>query len=110
MDQKLINNNDRFMEVDGRNGTRVFKLMRIVSMDDLSFLTTGQSLALKVNVDDQAEMKHLSTYPLGDDEGKIAVINQTFAHFNFLQLEIIADNELLSADQNFNLALDYDLI
>jgi hypothetical protein len=108
MEQKLLNNNDRIFRVNGQEG-KTFKVVRIASMDDLSLLTNGQSLALKINVDDVAESQLLSHFQFADSEGKVAIIEKTFDNFKFLQLEIFADNPLLSADLNFNLVMDYEL-
>lgn len=110
MERNILNNNQPSFTIKGGNGTRKVTLKSIESADDASFLTYDQSLVLKVSKDGEHVIKDfISHFPINDPDAKIAELNQSFSDFNELIIAIHAENELLSADINFNIILNYEI-
>lgn len=110
MERNILNNNQHSFTIDGNKGQRKVTIKSIESADDASFLTYDQSLVLKISKDGEFVIKDfISHFPINDEEAKIAEVNQTFSDFNELILAVHAENELLSADINFNIIVNYEL-
>jgi hypothetical protein len=109
MERNILNNNQPSFTINGENGKRKVTLKSIESADDASFLTYDQSLVLKVSKDGEHVIKDfISHFPINDEEAKIAELNQTFTDFNELIIAVHAENELLSADINYNIIMNFE--
>ncbi len=109
MESIMLNNNQRSFVLES-DMTDELTINQIILYDDSSFLSHSQSLSLKVFKDGvEALNKHISTYPLKDESGTIALINEKFTNYKELQIEIYEDNPLLNEEINFNLELEFSV-
>jgi hypothetical protein len=107
MESLMFNNNHRSYVVTGGTENDEFIINKIILYDDSSFLSHSQNLILKVFKDGAAVLnKHISSYPLKDEAGTVAEINEKFQGYKELLIEVY-DDALLSDEISFNLELAY---
>jgi hypothetical protein len=108
MESIMLNHNHRSFAIGSENPKDEFTINRILLYDDSSFLSHSQSLMLKVFKDGVEVLnKHISDYPLKDEAGSVAEINEKFTGYKELLVEVYDDNFLVSDDTMYNVELEY---
>ncbi|MFW5762372.1 MAG: hypothetical protein ACOCXH_15470 [Cyclobacteriaceae bacterium] len=109
MERNVLNNNQPSFTIKRENGKSEVTIKSLESADDASFLTYDQSLVLTITKDGEHVIKdYISHFPTHDEEAKVAEIDQSFSDFDELIIAVHAENELLSADINFNIIINYE--
>jgi hypothetical protein len=107
MESIMFNNNHRSYVLTGGESNDEFVINKAILYDDSSFLTHSQNLILKVFKDGVEVLnKHISSYPLKDETGTVAEINEKFSGYKELLVEVY-DDALLSDEISFNVELAY---